>query len=157
MSRSTYDEAMAAWAEDDMTLPVDSTTALRGAAAAEHGRAALARALGGRPSIDPTAAPGQHARVRQVRLPAELDQHLQQLAQQQDRTPSAVLRDAVKDYVQSHPVGRLRGTAAPRPPRRRRAMTATPATSGSASTSGPSGRDAAGAGSPADTSRTRVR
>jgi hypothetical protein len=35
------DEAAAHWAEKEMTLPVNSRTALHGADAAAHGRAAL--------------------------------------------------------------------------------------------------------------------
>lgn len=97
------DKTAAAWAEHDMTLRARSRTALRGAAAAEHGQAALARATGGRPSIDPTAKPGQHARNRQVRLPAEVDQQLQALAGRPQRTASAVLRDAVADHLRAHP------------------------------------------------------
>lgn len=98
------DTAAAAWAEHDMTLPARSKTVLRGTAAAEHGRAALARASGGRPSIDPMARPGQHARNRQVRLPAEVDQQLQLLAERQHRTASAVMRDAVTEYLGTHAV-----------------------------------------------------
>ena len=95
-------QAAADWAENDMTLPARSKSALRGAAAAEHGRAALERAGVGRPSIDPAAAPGQHARNRQVRLAANVDQQLQALAEQQQRTPSAVMRDAVAEYLHAH-------------------------------------------------------
>lgn len=96
------DEAAVDWAEHGMTLPERSRTALRGAAAATHGRAALERATGGRPSIDPTAGPGEHARNRQVRLPADVDRQLQALADQQQRTPSAVLRDAVAEYLSAN-------------------------------------------------------
>lgn len=56
----------------------------------------------GRPSIDPAAAPGQHARNRQVRLAANIDQQLQALADRQQRTPSAVMRDAVAEYLHTH-------------------------------------------------------
>jgi SRSO17 transposase len=100
---TTEDEqALADWAEHDMTLPARSSTARRGAAAAEHGRAALERASGGRPSIDPAARPGQHSRNRQVRLAADVDQRLRQLAERQKRTTSAVMRDAVADYLSAH-------------------------------------------------------
>lgn len=92
------DEALADWAERDMTLSPRSKSALRGSAAAEHGRAAL----GGRPSIDPTAQPGEHARNRQVRLAADVDRRLQELADQQHRTASAVMRDAVAEYLSAH-------------------------------------------------------
>jgi hypothetical protein len=45
-------------------LPKNSRTALRGDQAADYGRSVLERAFGGRPSIDPDAAPGEHARPR---------------------------------------------------------------------------------------------
>jgi hypothetical protein len=102
MTTKRKDQTAADWAEHDMTLPARSKTAVRGAAAAEHGRAALERAAVGRPSVDPTAAPGQHARNRQVRLAANVDQQLQALADQQQRTPSAVMRDAVAEYLHAH-------------------------------------------------------
>ena len=87
------------WAEDSMTLDPCSTSALHGAAAAEHGRAALDRAMGGRPSIDPTARRGEHSRVRQVRLPAELDMKLDQRAALQHIRPSQIMREALQAYL----------------------------------------------------------
>ncbi|WP_158550726.1 ribbon-helix-helix protein, CopG family [Geodermatophilus sp. TF02-6] len=96
-------QAAADWAEHQMQLRPDSITARRGAAAAQHGREALARALGGRPSIDPTAEPGEHARVRQVRLPGDLDRQLAAVAAAQHRSASAVMRDALADYLRAHP------------------------------------------------------
>ena len=87
------------WAEHDMTLKPASTTALRSAAAAAHGRAALERALGGRPSIDPNAKPGQHSRTRQVRLPADINDRLDQTAAAQHRRASDVMRDALAEYL----------------------------------------------------------
>jgi len=102
MTTKRNNQAAADWAEHDMNLPARSKTALRGAAAAEHGREALERAGVGRPSIDPAAPPGQHARNRQVRLAANIDQQLQALADRQQRTPSAVMRDAVAEYLHTH-------------------------------------------------------
>lgn len=96
-------QAAADWAEREMRLRPDSPTARRGASAAQHGSEALARALGGRPSIDPTAGPGEHARKRQVRLPADVDRQLDALASAQHRSASAVLRDALTDYLRAHP------------------------------------------------------
>lgn len=93
---------VADWAEHEMQLMPTSSTALRGAAAAEHGRAALERASGGRPSIDPRAEPGKHARKRQVRLPADVDQRLAALAAAQKRSASEVMRDALTEYLSSH-------------------------------------------------------
>jgi hypothetical protein len=91
--------AAAEWAEHDMRLPENSSTALRGEPAAAYGRSVLERALGGRPSIDPAAGPGEHSRVRQVRLPQALNAELDAVAQQQHRTASEVLRDAIAEYL----------------------------------------------------------
>ena len=44
----------------------------------------------------------QHARTRQVRLAADSDQQLTAGAERQQRTPSAVLRDALSDYLAVH-------------------------------------------------------
>ena len=49
--------AAADWAEHEMRLKAGSSTALRGGDAAKRGREVLAKALGGRPSIDPDAKP----------------------------------------------------------------------------------------------------
>ena len=54
-------EGMADWAENDMTFCTDAPGIVYGAEAAEAGRAAVARALGGLPSIDPDAKPGDRA------------------------------------------------------------------------------------------------
>lgn len=107
------DAELATWAEHDMVLAKDSPTALRGEAAAAYGRAllenalggpeAVQRAVGGRPPLDPGAEPGRHARKRQVRLPADLDAALDTLAAAQQRRASDVLRDALTDYVATHP------------------------------------------------------
>lgn len=102
MTTKRNDQAVADWAEHDMTLPAHSKTALRGSAAAKHDRETLERAGVGRPSIDPAAPPGQHARNRQVRLAANIDQQLQALADRQQRTPSAIMRDAVSEYLRAH-------------------------------------------------------
>ena len=92
-------QAAADWAEHEMTLKPNSKTALRGAEALAFGRDLIERATAGRPSIDPDAAPGQHARVRQVRLPAEVDRRLEELAGTQHRRPSDVMRDALAEYL----------------------------------------------------------
>jgi hypothetical protein len=95
-------DAAADWAEHDMNLPKNSRTALRGDAASDFGRKVLERALGGRPSIDPEAGPGQHAPVRQVRLPHAVDVELRAIAHHEHRTVSAVLREAVEEYLTAH-------------------------------------------------------
>ena len=73
-------QAAADWADQEMTLRPSSPTARHGAAASAYGREVLGRATGGRPSIDPAAARGQHARKRQVRLAADADRQLEALA-----------------------------------------------------------------------------
>lgn len=103
MSNTEKDYQQAAeWADKDMTLKPASTTALRGEAAAMFGRDLLERATGGRPSIDPKARPGQHSPVRQVRLPAEVNDQLAALAHAEDRSPSDVIRAALADYIAAH-------------------------------------------------------
>lgn len=105
-SEQDYDQA-AEWAEHDMTLKPGSTTARRAAAAAERGRELLERATGGRPPLDPNAAPGQHSPVRQVRLPADLNEQLDVVAAAEHRRPSDVIRSALVDYLATHaPSGR---------------------------------------------------
>lgn len=103
MSSTEKDYQQAAdWAEHDMTLNPASATALRGEAAAAFGRDLLERATGGRPSIDPKARPGQHSPVRQVRLPAEVNDQLTALAHAEQRSPSEVIRAALAEYFAAH-------------------------------------------------------
>lgn len=97
---SDYD-ALSDWAENEMTLPIKSTTAKRGREAAAAGRALLDR-VGGRPSLDPDAEPGTESPVRQVRLPQSLDARIDAIAAQQGRSRSAVLRDAAAEYADAH-------------------------------------------------------
>jgi hypothetical protein len=93
---------LADWAENEMNPTRGSVTALRGEAAAAFGRETIERALGGRPSIDPHAAPGQHSRTRQVRLPQDLDAWLVRYAASHKLTASDVLRDALNTYADAH-------------------------------------------------------
>jgi hypothetical protein len=95
-------DAAADWAEHDMQLPENSKTALRGQEAADFGRDLVERSRGGRPPLDPAAAPGQRSRVRQVRLPAQIDADLDTYAEQTNTTPSEVMRDAIKEYLATH-------------------------------------------------------
>ncbi len=99
----THDyDAAAEWAEHDMQLPKNSKTALRGKAAAEFGRDLIERSRGGRPSIDPAAPPGEKSPVRQVRFPRALDADLLAFAEQSHITPSEVVREAVREYLEAH-------------------------------------------------------
>lgn len=103
MSSTDKDYQQAAdWAEHDMTLKPSSTTALRGPDAAAFGRDVLERAAGGRPSIDPKARPGQRSPVRQVRLPAEVNEQLSALAHTEHRSPSDIIRAALVEYITAH-------------------------------------------------------
>src|SRR5450432_2771719 len=92
-------QAAADWAEREMALKPGSTTALRGQDAAKRGREVLAKALGGRPSIDPDAKPGQHARVRQVRVAAEVDARIEVLAADRHVKASDIIREALAAYL----------------------------------------------------------
>ena len=101
MAEKEYDAA-ADWAERDMRLPKNSPTALHGEGAADYGRSVIERALGGRPSIDPDAAPGQHSKVRQVRLSQAVNEQLEAVAHRQHRRTSDVMREAPAEYLNTH-------------------------------------------------------
>jgi Ribbon-helix-helix protein, copG family len=115
-------QAAADWAEHAMTLKPGSTTALRGADAAKRGREVLAKALGGRPSIDPDAKPGQHARVRQVRVSTEVDARIEVLAADRHVKASDIIREALAAYLASAVSQGEKGAS-----RTRRSRTAGPA------------------------------
>lgn len=99
----------AGWAEAEMELSPNSATAKRGKQAAGVGRAALEtafggaaaldRALGGRPALNPDAGPGEHARIRHVRLAPDLDAQLDAAAQAQHRNASEIMREALTRYL----------------------------------------------------------
>ncbi|MFB6721691.1 hypothetical protein ACFCV3_16060 [Kribbella sp. NPDC056345] len=101
MSEKDYDAA-AEWAEHDMALPEDSQSALRGQAAAAFGSDLIERSRGGRPSIDPDAAPGETSPVRQVRLPRSIDNDLVAFAEENHRKLSEVMREAIAEYLITH-------------------------------------------------------
>lgn len=85
-----------------MDFDPDAPGVLYGDQDAETGRAMFSRALGGCPSIDPAAAPGQHSRNRTVRLSAELEMQLIRIAAQQNRRPTDVIRHAVGEHLREH-------------------------------------------------------
>ncbi len=101
MTERTDHQALSEWAENEMTLPKNSTTALRGGDAAAAGRALLERA-GGRPPLDPNAQPGEESPRRQVRLPKPLSDSVDAIAAQQGRRPADVMREAIAAYAASH-------------------------------------------------------
>ncbi|NMM18100.1 MAG: hypothetical protein HHJ14_13565 [Cellulomonas sp.] len=92
--------AAADWAERDMTLPKNSTSARRGQAAADFGRDLLAKA-GGRP---PLPEDQRLAATVQVRLTAAEKRELAALAERLGLKPSTVARDALHAYVTEHRV-----------------------------------------------------
>lgn len=102
MTERTDHQALSEWAENEMTLPTNSTTALRGADAAAAGRALLERAGGGRPPLDPNAQPGEESPRRQVRLPKPLSDSVDAIAARQGRRPADVMREAIAAYAASH-------------------------------------------------------
>ena len=91
-------DALSQWAENEMTLPQNSTTALRGEDAAAAGRALLERVTG-RPRLDPTDDHGGPSPKRQVRLPAAVSRRVDAIAAAQNRKPSEVMRDAITAYI----------------------------------------------------------
>jgi len=102
-------EAAAKWAEDEMEIDPDSATALHGADAAAHGRAALEAALGGpdeveraitgRPPLEASAPAGERSRIRHVRLGPALDARLDAAATDTVTQASAIIRDALDRYL----------------------------------------------------------
>ena len=93
------------WAENLTGEDFASTTVHAGEEAAARGRAmleaalggaeAVERALGGRPSLSSAGT----SPSRTVRLPRDLDSALVDLARVEGRKPSAIVRDAVADYL----------------------------------------------------------
>lgn len=91
------------------TIEFDHSTILRGQDAEASGQALvqaalggeenLRRALGGRPPLDPAAVPGEHSPVRQVRLPAQMNARLNQVAVARGQRPSDIIREALDQYL----------------------------------------------------------
>jgi len=50
-------------------------------------------------SIDPDAKPGQHARVRQVRVAADVDGRIEVLAADRHVKASGIIREALAAYL----------------------------------------------------------
>lgn len=106
------EQAAVRWAEDDMTLPVGSVTALRGDAAAAHGRALLESALGGPEAVEQTVRgrktlghprPAGRSPKRQATLPEELDRRgLAFIEAGGANDYSALMRIALAEYLDRH-------------------------------------------------------
>ena len=65
----------------------------------------LERALGGRPSLTPSAPRGHRSPVRSLRLPRDLSLRLDAQAAAEGRRPSDVMRDALTEYLDGHRAG----------------------------------------------------
>lgn len=96
MSNATRDEELAAWAASDDARPRRGQTTLTGEAARAYSRDLLARA--GQQPLEPMPK-GQTSPRRQVRLPGEVSARLDAFARAHDRTPSAVMREAIERYL----------------------------------------------------------
>ncbi|MEV0948372.1 ribbon-helix-helix protein, CopG family [Rhodococcus sp. NPDC049939] len=83
---------------EEMEIPEPGPTALYGEAAQKAARKTLAKALGiGQPGLDPDT-PGDSPR-RQVRLPRDISDKVDRLAEETGRKPSEVMREAITLYV----------------------------------------------------------
>ena len=106
------DRDAARWAEQEMTLPQRSATALRGAAAAAHGRSLLEDALGGPEAVAAavrgrktlgTDRPAGRSPKRQATLPAELDQRALAFVRSGGAHDySTLMRTALAEYLDHH-------------------------------------------------------
>lgn len=101
MSTDEPHEALAAWAASEAAQidPADPKI-LRGEGARAAGQEQLRRA--GRPPLGPTQGKGGHSPRRQVRLPDPLSMKVDEIAAQQHRSASAVMREAIELYVDQH-------------------------------------------------------
>jgi hypothetical protein len=109
---SEEQHALVVWADGEVRPILDDPSTLHGAEAASAGRAlmeaalggpeALSKALVGRPSLDPHARPGTRSPIRNVRLPQQMSDQLDRLAQEQGRKVSDVIRDALESYLSGH-------------------------------------------------------
>ena len=103
------EQTLVEWAAGDVRPAGRQPSTRRGSAAAERGRAVLEaalgdpatvdKAMGGRPPLDPSARRGQHAPVRQVRLPVSMNEQLTELAAAEGRKPSEIIREALAAYL----------------------------------------------------------
>jgi hypothetical protein len=101
------------WAEGLVSFAPEATIQ-SGPAAAAKGRALLeaalggsenvARAIRGRRPLDGTRAPGYRSPLRSFRLPEAMDATLATLSEAQHRKQSDVIRDALAEYFERHPV-----------------------------------------------------
>ncbi|MHA7175244.1 hypothetical protein ACX80D_01180 [Arthrobacter sp. Sr24] len=96
-------QRMADWAETEMPLAPKSASGRRGSEAAAHGRsvlleagmdpAELDRLIGGRPSLNPDAATGEHSPHLNLRVTADTKQQIRRLADERGVRPSEMARE----------------------------------------------------------------
>ncbi len=101
------------WAEGLASFSPEATLQ-SGAAAAAAGRSLLeaalggsenvARAIRGRRPLGGARAPGYRSPLRSFRLPEAMDATLTTLSEAQQRKQSDVIRDALAEYFERHPV-----------------------------------------------------
>lgn len=106
------DVAAADWAEHEMTLRPDSSTALRADAAAAHGRAALEVALGGPAAVQRAVRgrktlgadrPAGRSPKRQVTVPVDLDARAAAYVEAGGaRDYATLMRAALEEYLTRH-------------------------------------------------------
>ena len=110
MAEDARGQAMATWAETEMDIDPQGPRSRFAAPEDEAGRtmleealggpAALTRALGGRPTLDPTGAP---SRERKVRLSPPLDQRIKVAIDRGiGKDFSALARAALVEYLDRH-------------------------------------------------------
>lgn len=100
------------WADEGDFAGIEHGTILRGAQAAEAGRAMLAaagldveafeRSTAGRPRLDPTGPKGVRSPRVNVAIPEALDTALKTYAQAHGVRSSTVVRDALAAYLTTH-------------------------------------------------------
>lgn len=106
------DQLAARWAEQEMILPARSATALRGEAAAAHGRSLLEDAMGGPEAVERAVRgrktlgrhrPAGRSPKRQATLPEELDRRgLAFIEAGGAHDYSALMRTALAEYLDHH-------------------------------------------------------
>lgn len=106
-------DALAAWAESDAPTVQPGTVTHRGPEARAAARAMLEAAAetpedhallarAGRPPLDPGAEPGTTSPHWNLRAPAPLDARARAQAEAEGRKLSALVRQAVDEYLTNH-------------------------------------------------------
>jgi len=102
LSDATTDDELDALATDGTLRPVGEPEG----GGALRGEDELRSVFAGRPALGHTHATGRGASARrQVRLPESTNTALDAYAAQHNTTPSAVIRDALAEYLATHRAG----------------------------------------------------